>query len=1088
MKKFLLFAMGAMMSATSFAQEEDVTHYIQNAGFDEDLTWMADGSKKEIVDKSKVLSKRSLAGVAADGSLYAIVNSTTDKSRSDGRTFEATNGFVGQMKGWEWVNLDNPNLPNPRIESKACEWVYFGAVPYDLGTQAVPIADDGKDYLTVPAKPTSFDGGDGALYLRAGWGNSFAYKQTVKLPCAQYRLEYWTINVNPNTTATATDLSQITCRKETFKEEGGTALTAKEWTQHEFEFTPTSEFTIQFGFKAGNDLSSKTPWVYIDGIKLYKIGEADPDEILRSDINEFINECDELAGRAASEGFYGLSAYIGDYSLETLEDYLYESGDALEAAAKAAEERMKDIRKAIEEMENVNAVLAKMDNLMQSTSFPGKADFETAYNKILNYKQNQSYEGDIVASILAATEEANTAIKAYYLSQQDSATEENPADFSIFVKNPWFIKTIAEPTLVDGEWIFPKADTYTEGSTNDDLTNEGWTVTGTYTGGDQRLNWQRGRSCWNAWGSGITGTIAVGQTLENLPNGYYTVSADLITQSGCLTDQHTYAQSTSEKKIASTTLSIEGWDENMWETVSMSATDKVLVVDGKLTIGAEGTGTGSGSAGWFLATNFKLNFLGKASDADIEAAIANSYTAKLTEANEFVSTMHFALDKQALSDSIAKYNAAADKETKLEAISALTLALTEAQKSEAKYVEYFQEGKTLPTIADKLAAEGEEGYGEAKEIAQFAYDYAINWINGAEGTYNKIDSIVNHTKDYVNTYVPVYQEAAQVAAAAKETGKNALVAAMNAQKTALLAEMKETAFVNECVNALKELMNVVKKQNIWEDENANDYTAFIINPNLQAEDGWTFERGNGDKNSTQGQWFDGSNTRYIDSYHSTNVTDEETGETTHTGLIGFKGSQLVKDLPNGTYTVGAYTRTPAEGAYIFAGVADTTFVEIPLSYYNEEIASDNHGPMWDEAEQKIVNEGLSEEDPTYAYWNAIYNANNGSGRGWKHQEIENIVVTNHELFIGTMAGTEASKTEKVFGGDWYSVGGWTLTLVSKGDNTGWNGPIASGIEATKAQAAATEGIYTLTGVKANKLQRGMNIIIRNGKATKVFVK
>jgi hypothetical protein len=327
-----------------------------------------------------------------------------------------------------------------------------------------------------------------------------------------------------------------------------------------------------------------------------------------------------------------------------------------------------------------------------------------------------------------------------------------------------------------------------------------------------------------------------------------------------------------------------------------------------------------------------------------------------------------------------------------------------------------------------------------------------------------------------------------VAAAAKETGKNALVAAMNAQKTALLAEMKETAFVNECVNALKELMNVVKKQNIWEDENANDYTAFIINPNLEAEDGWTFERGNGDKNSTQGQWFDGSNTRYIDSYHSTNVTDEETGETTHTGLIGFKGSQLVKDLPNGTYTVGAYTRTPAEGAYIFAGVADTTFVEIPLSYYNEEIASDNHGPMWDEAEQKIVNEGLSEEDPTYAYWNAIYNANNGSGRGWKHQEIENVVVTNHELFIGTMAGTEASKTEKVFGGDWYSVGGWTLTLVSKGDNTGWNGPIASGIEATKAQAAATEGIYTLTGVKANKLQRGMNIIIRNGKATKVFVK
>ena len=111
MKKLLLFALGAMVSMASYAQEEDVTHYIQNAGFDEDLTWLANGSTKEIVDKSKVLSDRSLAGLSADGSLYAIVNKTTSKSRADGRTFEATNGFVGQMKGWEWVNLDDATKP-----------------------------------------------------------------------------------------------------------------------------------------------------------------------------------------------------------------------------------------------------------------------------------------------------------------------------------------------------------------------------------------------------------------------------------------------------------------------------------------------------------------------------------------------------------------------------------------------------------------------------------------------------------------------------------------------------------------------------------------------------------------------------------------------------------------------------------------------------------------------------------------------------------------------------------------------------------------------------------------------------------------
>ena len=109
MKKLLLFAMGAMMAMPSFAQqEEDMTYLVKNAGFDEDLTWQADGSRKETVE-TKNLSDRSIAAIAADGSLYATVNPTTPKSRPDGRKLEATNGFVGQISGWEWVNIANPD-------------------------------------------------------------------------------------------------------------------------------------------------------------------------------------------------------------------------------------------------------------------------------------------------------------------------------------------------------------------------------------------------------------------------------------------------------------------------------------------------------------------------------------------------------------------------------------------------------------------------------------------------------------------------------------------------------------------------------------------------------------------------------------------------------------------------------------------------------------------------------------------------------------------------------------------------------------------------------------------------------------------
>ena len=33
-----------------------------------------------------------------------------------------------------------------------------------------------------------------------------------------------------------------------------------------------------------------------------------------------------------------------------------------------------------------------------------------------------------------------------------------------------------------------------------------------------------------------------------------------------------------------------------------------------------------------------------------------------------------------------------------------------------------------------------------------------------------------------------------------------------------------------------------------------------------------------------------------------------------------------------------------------------------------------------------------------------------------------------------------------------------------------------------------DGIYTIAGAKTNKLQRGLNIVISNGKARKVLVK
>ena len=1075
MRKLLLFAMGAMVSMTSFAQD-DVTNLIQNAGFDEDLTWNADGTKKGEIVGTQQLSDRSIAAWTADSTVYATVNPTTPKTRPDGRTLEATNGFKARIKGWTLET--NGDFPG-------CEWTYFGSLPYALADESIPVADDGSTYITVPAKPEDYNTDDntGFVYMRAGWGGKAIYKQTVHLPCAKYRLEYWSININPNGT-NGKNLSKVTCRNDVWEDEIG--FSASEWTLHAIDFIPTAEFTIELGFESSGG-SNSNPFLCVDGIKLYKIDDAERAEV-------FASELYDLSGKATGNGIASLATYFSEYVFE-VEDMLDE--DDSEATVQKIEARMKEFKQALEAAIELQAMLTKMDNILKTTNYPGKDALNAAYIKLGEYLNPSKFDAkvDYVALIMGAKEEAKEAIKAYYLSQVDVATPESPADLTVFVKNPWFINEDAEPTLTDGIWEFPKqfdeegTDLYKEGDkASPDLNSDGWYIAGA-DGGDQRLNWQRGRSCWNAWFNNSTETYAVAQDITGLPNGYYTLSADLITQTDCINEQHVFLKTIADKKVSAATLTVAGWDESLWETVSMTANEKILVVNGKLTIGAQGTGNGSGSAGWFCATNFKLNFVGKATQEELENAVNATLAATVGEAKDYAAKMHFAGDKKALNDTIAKFEAATSYEEKTLAIEKINNALEEAEKSEAKYVDYMPEEPTAEVIAEKTllwvkevldgkTVEGHFALGASKPVVQFAYDYVQTWIACDTATYTKFDEAVNLLKNYVNTYAPVCENADTLANKVSDASKAILQGLITSQRESLTKQMNTLEQVNVYVEILNNAMNDVKKQEIFEkDKDASDFTAFITNPNIESETGWEFDKGNGNTNSTSGQWFDGSGTHYLDSYNSS-------------GLQGYIATQLIKGLPNGTYTVGAYVRTPAEGAYIFAGVgADTTFVEIPLSYHATEtdegadtmvVASDQWGPMWEEAYQAYL-----DGTPT-AEQEAIYMANNENGRGWKPLTIEGIVVTNHELLIGTMAGV-AGKTQKTFGGSWYSVGGWTLIRTAKGDDGDWTGPI-TGIQNVETVKQVADGIYTITGVKVNQMKRGLNIVVRNGKTLKVMVK
>lgn len=1053
MKKVLLMSLAAAFSFTAFAQEEDVTHLITNAGFDNGLTFTDEGKPTSETTATGEKSGRSRFLKSANGDYYA--------EPTDGKGYNVAGdlswyGFLGAPKGW--------TVPETYATTKP-EWKYYGVIPYSLKEGYLGMGD-GKPAgsITVPAKPAADDTDDnlGFLYMRAGWGGAVAYQQTVSLPCAKYRLEYWTINLNSNSKGEATDLTKVICRKDEFSDPTG--LSATEWTKHDFEFTPTSDFTLQFGYKAANVNSNENPWVVIDGVKLYKVGEASAEEIYITDLNALT---EELYGMLDEYGEYsGLTGQI-DKATEEIDDAIGSGEVENMKSTLAAVTALKDsIIMAAGLVPSITASYNKATAAAEK-AYPGLEDLQTVLAKF-----DQTVNSGTWADIVAYATELKQAYITYMTSQVASA--DAPADYTFLVQNPLFVKEGSEPTIENGVFTYPNQDTFEVGKAPEVATSEGWTKTGTCTDGDQRLNYAQGRICWNAWKANTDGkTLEVSQTIKNLPNGYYKVSGDLITQDGFVNDQHVFATS-SLQSSNSASLTAGLWNDNNAGTWTTLTSDKVLVHDGKLTIGASGTLANKNQSGWFCATNFQLLYLGAATQAEIEAALA----AKAENAKALVAAMHFGADKAAANDSIAEYTTTGD-------IVKLNAAIKLAQNSEAKYEEINGEGKTIPTVA---VAVTDGTYGVATEIAQSAYDNTLAYINN--GSYNKVDSVINILKAYVNNYVPAYNTAdetlkALTSAAAKEV----LTSVMTEHKKVLMSELKSEDYVKAAIVQLTAATATANAQEAYEkNPNATDYTGFIINAQTASTDGWNVIKGEGDGPVKKGQYFtDDADRTYFDSWNGT------------AGKNNIYMDQAIEGLPNGTYTLAANVRTSAEGAFLFASTgaeaADTTWMEIPVqtyTYFDETAgkdstvnALDKYGKLWEEAKAKIDG-GLSDTDPNYATYSATYSANGSNGRGWMNLQIPNIEVTNHALTIGvTCDSTKTNKPSKV---TWFSATDFTLTLVKAGDNAGWNGP-ATGITEIQTEALKADAIYNINGQRiANMNKQGLYIVVRNGKAVKVLKK
>lgn len=1070
MKKIitLLLLSGGLFAAPVVAQEEeDVTYLIQNAGFDEDISLNVDGSPSKAYTSSTSTSA-SIFNVTEDGSIY--------NRNNEGHA--SWNGFRTEIKGW--TNTNTSTTP---------EWFYFLSVPYALEKDVLEVGRDGEK-VNPPSKPDEIDTEDnrGVLYLRAGWGNQCSYKQEVSLPTAVYRLDYWVLNTNPNASASAQNLTNVSYRSQRTEDEEG--FSASEWTKHSFEFTAVGTMTLEFGYKSGNANSNNNPHIWIDGIKLYKIDDADEFDVLRGDADEYAN----LALNAAAEGLADFTQAYADvedsiYTLLNEVDEIVAAGTdvaALNAVCAKLKAEVEHVNELIAAAKVAQLQLAYVERVINaSLGLPGDNDLNDFF-LTHDLESITAADLEIFPTLVAA------AMEAYWLSQEPS--REEPANYAYLIQNSWFCDNLLAPVTNSSEDVADAA------LTDAQLDATGWTDGSDASNRQTFAYWAVDRTSYQLWAnSAFTGTLDVHQELTGIPNGIYSLEADLVCNEQAVGDQHIYISSSLQDAEGYMTEagSVIGWmsgampAEVEWETVKTAGT--VIVVDGKLTIGAASTSrwrdpeTGeyndempdmsSGERrGSFWMTNFVLRYHGEATADEI----ADAKQARWMKANTMMDAMHFAADKAAVADSIAKYSRGED-------LDVLNAGIALAKKSEDKYVEIMGEGKTIPSIADEIETSGEDAFGAAHDIVLHAYSKTLSWMDGKTATYAQVDSTLNVLKGYSNTYATAYNEAYDVLNELSSVkAKEVINAKMADQKTLLLVDvLLSTEEVDKLVADLNDALAVAEAQDIYEkNKDATDYTAYIKNADSADTAGWNvIDKGDGP--IKEGQYLDDGAHKYFDSYKSG-------------GNLLFTMEQRINNLPNGTYTVTALVRTPTEGFCLFtanggAEKTDTTYTEVPLNYYTVTdslghdslvVASDSHGPIWEAIDAKAKAEGYSALDTEEL---AIWNANSGKGRGWKKVEISGVNVDNHMLVIGFT--TNSQRTGKECKAAWVSATDFTLTLTEQGDNTGWDGPI-TGISAVpnEKRANAIDGIYTLSGARVAAPQRGLYIIVQDGKSRKVIIR
>jgi hypothetical protein len=811
----------------------------------------------------------------------------------------------------------------------------------------------------------------------------------------------------------------------------------------------------------------------------------------------------------------GISAAI---SAELADDpTLYEdlasedSTPSLDDLNAAIEKMRKDITTVKNAAVYYNKFAAAVTELSQlETQYPalvasGSAALEKEYERLTDSLQSSTCT---IAIYIQGYKDAKAAKMAYLLSGGYSA--ENPADLTCLITYPNLRTATTEATDSTGfgDWGA------NQGIYKADTLQGGWSFTTKPVGN----RYMRGLVCLQFW-AWNGASIDLQQTLSDLPDGLYTVSALFNTCNGRENDQHSYAKSGGVTAVSPNLLADGLWpdtesDDNIvagdWTKLT---TDKIMVTDGTLTIGAASKVAqigNYGDAGWFCVGDFHLSYYGNDS-----SLLEKDLKDKQDAATVMADTMKLKGDKSAL---IAAIEASKNSSlTNSEALTVLNSGISEANVSIREFSNF-----NLITIPEYVA-DVDTTVSDNKAMVNTVIAYIKITMASDTATYKMLTGMESILSSYVDQINLIADASSNYTKYSSSKYYTDFITELNAEITAMKASVQSVETIATYKATIKKFLADMQLENSIANPGPNCDVSFLItNPttygtdNSVAPEGWTINKGVGNV------YFDWKNLNAEESSRPVFLTWNGTA-----GSILWNATQTINYVPNGTYRLealfggtDAYNETTMGTGVCLT--AETTagglrvkehtvkyvrdyMKEFFPSLYNE---SDNtisngeiYGGVWESSVQAYLSGTYTKADSLNIFGGTAIDAGTENpndicqGYGWYKETIDNIIVTDNKITIG--CSTDSTKTGYKYNGTWFEITNFALYYVAVSDGIqniqSENTPISAYAENGKIIVKSNKpyNVYSITGAIVNKnatLAKGVYIVHSGNQTKKIMVK